>query len=44
MFTDFVTACREEAIKARRTTGVVNDVQKTEQILDELPERIAVAA
>ena len=44
MFTDFVTACREEAIKAQRTTGVVIKVPKTEQILDELPERIAVAA
>lgn len=44
MFTDFVTGCREEAIKARRTTSLGNDVQQTEQVRDELPERIAVAA
>lgn len=44
MFTDFVTECREEAIKARRTTGFVNEAHQTEQVLDELPERIAVAA
>jgi hypothetical protein len=30
MFTDFVTECQEEAIKARRTKGLVNDVQQTE--------------
>lgn len=44
MFTDFVTECQEEAIKARRTKGLVNDVQQTEQVLNELPERVAVAA
>jgi hypothetical protein len=44
MFTDFVTECREEAIKTRRNSGLVNDAQQTEQVLNELPERIAVAA
>ncbi|KAF8268796.1 class I glutamine amidotransferase-like protein [Lactarius quietus] len=44
MFTDFVTECRGEAIKAQRTKGFVNAMQEKEQVLNESPERIAVAA
>lgn len=44
MFTDFVTECRGEAIKAGRTEGFVNAVQQKGHVLNEFPERITVAA
>ncbi len=40
MFTDFVTECRKEAIKAK---GAVDALQQKEHVLNEFPERIAVA-
>ena len=47
MFTDFVADCRAEKLKARLTRFSVDTSttrRKTQPVLEEAPERIAVAA
>lgn len=44
MFTDFITECRAEKLNTKNTPNMSAIRRKENHILDEVPERIAVAA